>query len=143
MYVQIRWIYSLAIILFNLTWFIDKFQPSAPGSKLSCTRCQASNHPYAQYCGSCGTIIEPPQRPEVRNSGITVTLNQSVSTAALYIKDIFSDVEGRSGQSIFHRIWLNQVKAITTVHCNCSIELWKKFYESSHQIQASTQYWMN
>lgn len=52
-------------------------KPSAPGSKLSCTRCQASNHPYAQYCGSCGTIIEPPQRPEVRNSGITVTLNQS------------------------------------------------------------------
>ena len=40
-------------------------QPAAPGTALPCSKCRASNQPYAQFCGSCGATIQPPQRSEV------------------------------------------------------------------------------
>ncbi|RXM33652.1 Double zinc ribbon and ankyrin repeat-containing protein 1 [Acipenser ruthenus] len=37
-------------------------KPSPPVSYLTCSKCGASSHPYAHFCGSCGVYLEAPPR---------------------------------------------------------------------------------
>ncbi|XP_030052103.1 double zinc ribbon and ankyrin repeat-containing protein 1 isoform X2 [Microcaecilia unicolor] len=40
----------------------ETLTPSLPMSYLICSKCEASNHPYARFCLSCGIYLEPPAR---------------------------------------------------------------------------------
>ncbi|CAD5118152.1 DgyrCDS6888 [Dimorphilus gyrociliatus] len=57
-------------------------KPSASVSSLTCSKCGASNYAYAAFCSSCGVSIEPPQRPDVVNNGLTIKLGSTLPNAA-------------------------------------------------------------
>ncbi|XP_068088326.1 double zinc ribbon and ankyrin repeat-containing protein 1 isoform X2 [Hyperolius riggenbachi] len=58
-------------------------QTQTPGpsvSYLTCSKCSASNHPYAQFCATCGVYLEPPgrfsaQQSRMLSSGEHLTLS--------------------------------------------------------------------
>ncbi|PIK58542.1 hypothetical protein BSL78_04567 [Apostichopus japonicus] len=47
-------------------------KPAPVTSVLKCTRCMAANQAYSTYCHSCGVMIEPPVRQDIRNNSVTV-----------------------------------------------------------------------
>ena len=54
------------------------FQPHAPSATLICSKCGGQNNPYAKFCASCGVVLEPPQRPELKEAGLNVNIDPTV-----------------------------------------------------------------
>ena len=55
---------------------------------LRCLKCSASNQPYARFCSTCGAVLEAPERPDPRNTGLLLS--------GMPVKDAIKSLDSRA-----------------------------------------------
>ncbi|XP_075262924.1 double zinc ribbon and ankyrin repeat-containing protein 1-like [Convolutriloba macropyga] len=63
-------------------------KPKHPSPLSRCLKCSASNQPYARFCSTCGAVLEAPERPDPRNTGLLLS--------GMPVKDAIKSLDSRA-----------------------------------------------